>query len=557
MESLDADSLAALSAGDLRGLIVRLAAELGAFRATVSGLEGRIAGLENENTTLREQAAALTAENRTLKDEIARLKELPRRPPDKPSGMERSTEAGQTANKKSRSRRRRGATLPRIVISEEIVLPATRPAGSRFKGYDDIVVQELDLRARATRYRRERWTTPSGETASGVLPAGIVGGFGPDLQRFILALHFQGQVTTDRLTALLTGMGVVISKRQVVRLLAKCAQTFVAEEAEVLRAGLATAPWITVDDTSARHARRDGYTTQIGDDRFTAFRTGVSKSRANFLSILRAGSSLYVINAAALDYMRQRGLPEATLAALERAGQTEFADAAAFAAHLEALGLADRTVTPDPVALATEGALWGAIRHLGLLTNTVVVSDGAGQFRVGDHAACWVHAERLVYKLIPVNDIQRRAVEVTRQLIWWFYSDLKAYRLAPRPKRAAAMRARFDRIFSRVTGFALLDQLLRRLRRQKADLLRVLDRPETPLHTNGSENDIRAVVTKRKVSGGTISAAGREARDVLLGLMKTCRKLGVSFFRYLGCRLGVLGLQPIPPLEDLVRAARS
>jgi hypothetical protein len=525
------------------------------LRATVTGLEFRIGGLEDENTTLREQAAALTAQNRTLKDEVARLKELPRRPPDKPSGMEQSTQAGQIAKKKSRSRRRRGATLPRIAITEEVTLPAAAPVGSRFKGYDDIVVQDLDLAARATRYRRERWTTPSGETVSGALPAGIVGGFGPDLQRFILALHIQGQVTTDRLTTLLNGMGVVISKRQVVRLLAKCAQKFVGEEAQVLRAGLATAPWITVDDTSARHARRDGYTTQIGDDRFTAFRTGASKSRANFLSILRAGSSLYVINAAALDYMRRRGLPEATLATLEHAGQTEFADAATFKAHLEALGLGDREVTPDPIALATEGALWGAIRHLGLLEGTVVVSDGAGQFRVGDHAACWIHAERLVHKLIPVNDIQRRAVDVARQLIWWFYADLKAYRLAPHPKRAAAMRARFDRLFSRVTGFALLDQLLRRLRKQKADLLRVLDRPEIPLHTNGSENDIRAVVTKRKVSGGTISEAGRQARDVLLGLMKTCRKLSVSFFEFLGCRLGVECTPPIPPLEDLVSAA--
>ena len=76
---------------------------------------------------------------------------------------------------------------------------------------------------------------------SGVLPTGLVGGFGPHLQRFILALHIQGQVKTDRLTALLTGMGVVISKHQVVRLLAKCSQKFIAEESEFLRAGLATA----------------------------------------------------------------------------------------------------------------------------------------------------------------------------------------------------------------------------------------------------------------------------------------------------------------------------
>src|ERR1700710_1859819 len=191
MESLDVDSLEALSAGDLRGLIVRLAAELSALRVTVSGFEGRIGGLEDENTTLREQAAGLRAQNRTLKDEVARLKALPRRPPDRPSGMEQSTQTGQIAKKKSRSRRRRGATLARIAITQEVVLPAAAPAGSRFKGYDDIVVQDLDLRARATRYRRERWTTPSGETVSGALPAGIVGGFGPDLQRFILALHIQ------------------------------------------------------------------------------------------------------------------------------------------------------------------------------------------------------------------------------------------------------------------------------------------------------------------------------------------------------------------------------
>ncbi len=85
----------------------------------------------------------------------------------------------------------------------------------------------------------------------------------------------------------------------------------------------------------------------------------------------------------------------------------------------------------------------------------------------------------------------------------------------------------------------------------------MLERPETPLHTNASEIDIRACVTKRKISGGTMSEAGRTARDVLLGLMKTCRKLGVSFYRYLGDRLRVPGAAPIPPLPDLVRQAAT
>jgi len=85
----------------------------------------------------------------------------------------------------------------------------------------------------------------------------------------------------------------------------------------------------------------------------------------------------------------------------------------------------------------------------------------------------------------------------------------------------------------------------------------VLQHPEIPLHTNGSENDIRACVTKRKVSGGTMSTAGRTARDVMLGLMKTCSKLGVSFFRYLGDRLHVPGAITILPLPDLIRQAAT
>ena len=198
-----------------------------------------------------------------------------------------------------RSRRRRGAKRDRDAVTAEVVVKAAPPPGSRFKGYQDILVRELRLSAEVVRYRRERWLAPSGETVLAPLPAGIVGGFGPGLRRFLPVAHAQGQVTTERLAALLGGIGVEISKRQVVRLLTSRLDDLIAEDREVLRAGLATARWVTVDDTAARHARADGVTTQIGDGRFTAFRTGASKSRAAFLSTLRAGHTEYVIDGAA------------------------------------------------------------------------------------------------------------------------------------------------------------------------------------------------------------------------------------------------------------------
>ena len=208
--------------------------------------------------------------------------------------------------------------------------------------------------------------------------------------------------------------------------------------------------------------------------------------------------------------------------------------------------------------VATEGALWGSVKAHGFLPDTVIVSDDAGQFNVGQHGLCWVHCERLVHKLDAFTDENRAAQATVRELIWNFYRDLKAYRLAPTKQRKAALQARFDRIFTRKTGFVTLDRLLARLNANKPELLRVLDRPEIPLHTNGSENDIRCQVTRRKVSAGTRSDIGRDCRDAFLGLAKTCAKLEIAFWDYLGDRLAVPGTQAIPRLPEIILArARS
>ena len=499
-----------------------------------------------------EQMVELQRMVAALREEIARLKGGPRRPNLKPSGMERGTDPKPSENAGDKKRPRGGTRSKLLIHAEETVKVAAPPRGSRFKGYTSFVVQDLVIRPHVVNFRCERWQTPDGGMMTAPLPAGISGHFGPELRRFVLAQYHQGQVTVPRLVALLQALGIVISKRQLMRLLIADQDAFVDEARDVLRAGLSNATWITVDDTGARHMAANGFCTQIGNAHFTWFGTTDCKSRGNFLELLRAGHSDYVINDEALAYMRQRALSGPVVARLAEHPDRFFANQAAWSVHLDQLGISALKVNPDPVTVATEGALWGSIKAHDFLPNTVIVSDDAGQFNVGQHALCWVHAERLIHKLDTFTDEQRQAQRKTRDLVWRFYRDLKAYRQNPSTKRQAALRARFDRIFTRKTGFVTLDRLLARLHANKHELLMVLDRPEIPLHTNGSENDIRCQVTKRKVSAGTRSDAGRDCRDAFLGLGKTCAKLGIAFWHYLGSRLAVPDVPSVPPLADLV-----
>lgn len=511
-----------VSPAELKALVLELAAEVAALKEVVA----------------------------LQRAEIARLKGLPGPPTIKPSGMEKASEAS-PQNNRNKKRRRRGRQRIRVAIEDRVV-KAEVPAGSRFKGYESYLIQDLVVRPVAIRFRRERWLTPAGDTIVAPLPAGIVGHFGPELRRFVLAQYHQGQVTIPRLVALLDAIGIAVSKRQVVRLLIDSQDRFRAEALDVLRAGLGSAAWVTVDDTGARHKTQNGFCTQIGNDRFAWFATTGSKSRLNFLELLRAGHGDYVINAAALAYMKSRALSGTVIRQLAQHQTTHFADRVAWLAHLDRLGVTALKVTPDPVLIATEGALWGSVKAHGLINGTVIVSDDAGQFQVGHHALCWIHAERLVHKLDTFTDQHRAAQKRVRSLIWRYYRDLKTYCRNPTPARKAALRVRFDRIFKRRTGFNTLDRLLARLYANKTELLTVLDRPEIPLHTNGSENDIRSQVTRRKISGGTRSDAGRDCRDTFLGLAKTCTKLRISFWDYLGDRLNIAGSAPIPYLAELV-----
>jgi hypothetical protein len=411
-------------------------------------------------------------------------------------------------------------------------------------------VQGLTIEPHNVLYRRARYLTPDGRTVLAPLPptAAVAGRhFDPSLVTYLLAQRYDQRVPPQLLLEQLWDWGIDISEGEVNALLTERLEVFHQEKDELLPVGLEVSPYVQADDTGARHQGHNGYCTYVGNDWFASFTSTDTKSRRNFLEVLRGPHTDFVLNEAAFTYMAEHHLPEVVQAHLRTAAGQHCADAAAWQAFLERLGVTAKW----HVRLASEAALLGSVMAHGCNPDLVIVSDDAGQFGILTHAQCWVHGDRRLARLNAFNEQYQQAQEGVRERLWDYYHDLKAYQAAPQEAKKAGLSARFDTIFMAATNFATINEVLEGIQEEKAEFLRVLERPEVPLHNNVAEGDIREYVSIRKVSGGTRSDLGRRCRDTFASLKKTCRKLGVSFWAYLRDRL--TGAEKVPRLAELIR----
>ena len=487
-----------------------------------------------------------------LKDEIARLKGNNPKPKIKPSQLEQpKKEEGKGHDEGRRPGSEKRHKTAELVINEERKVPAKDvPEGSTFKGYKDFVVQGLELKPHNIRYLLECWETPDGRHITAEPPAETGGKhFSSELIRFILYQYHHCHVTQPLLLEQLRELGVDVSSGQINNILIEGKDDFHEEKDAILRAGLVVSQYVSVDDTGARHQGKNGYCTHIGNELFSWFESTSSKSRINFLRLLRAGRPDYVINSDAVAYWEAQGLSRAVrnLLSTQDDGPRVFADDAQWEQYLNQKGVRNAR----HIQMATEGALFGSIIEHGISKNLVILSDDAGQFKVLLHALCWIHAERSIDRITPMSEKGRDDLEEVLKRLWQLYRDLKIYKTDPQPAEAERLDRVFDEIFTMKTHSASLNNALKRICNNKDELLLVLRHPEIPLHNNLSENAIREYAQRRKISGGTRSEAGRRSRDTFTSLKKTCRKLGVSFWHYLGDRLNKIF--SIPNLADLIR----
>ncbi len=533
----------------------------------IDGLELEIPQAEQTPTVkeLLRIIAQLQQENRKLREEIDRLKGLPPKPQRKPSmlGQDQPPQSGsgKKAKRRKRKGKRPGSTKRKktsLLRIDEIVpcVPENLPHGAVRVSCRDWFVQDLEVHSHNICYRREVYRLSDGTWMVGLLPEHVQGHFGATLHSFVLYQHYHNQVTQPLIHEQLLDLGVDISSGQVDRILHHGHEAFAAEKETLLEAAREVSKHFHTDDTSAKHRGKNGHTTVISNEFFASFTTSDSKSRLNFLEILRSPLQDYVVGPDALFYMEWHGLSQRELKRLESASGAEglvIEGAEAWERQLDAWNFTSQ----EARRIVTEGALFGCLMGYDLYVHQPIISDDAGQFKILGymHALCWLHAERNVARVIPMNQREHNILDRVRSSIWNYFQSLKAYREAPTERKKRHLQRRFDELFLKPTGFVELNEALSRIQAKKEELLLVLEHPDLPLDNNMAERDLRQWAKLRKVSSGTRSSLGRKCRDIFLSLRATCRKLGISFWQYLQDRKKKSN--SISSLAELIHLAAS
>lgn len=499
---------------------------------------------------------AAQAENQRLRDELNRLKGAQGAP-----AIKANTPQPPPKDHSSEQERRKPKTwskdrkTDRIALDREQVVqidPTHLPPDAVFKGYEDVVVQDVIFRTDNVLFHKEKFYSPSQhQTYLASLPQGYRGQFGPGLKSLALVFYFGAQMSEPKVAELLRSVGVQISDGQVSNLLIKGQAPFHAEKEALYQAGLASSPWQHLDDTSTRVNGQNGYCHIVCNPLYTAYFTTAAKDRLTIIDVLtNHRPRRFLVNAEALSFMEACGLSALRRQQMEQLPSGTIMEEATMQAlleeHLPGLGPQQRKWLLDAMAVAAYHA------DVEFPVVRLLVCDDAPQFTLvtEELALCWVHEGRHYKKLMPAIPSHQALLEAFVQRFWTYYDQLLAYQEQPTPEEATRLAGEFETLFATVTGYRALDERITKTRVKKSCLLMVLVHPEIPLHNNPAELGARARVRKRDVSFGPRTCEGAKAWDTFMTLAETATKLGVSFYHYIHDR--VSGIYQIPALANII-----
>ena len=487
--------------------------------------------IQEQAKIIQEQVEEIAALKKTVqeqKDEINRLKKMSKRPKLREKKGNSKERSGKPDSNKNKDGSDFGNDISPKKIREEIVIEASNiPEGSRFKGYQEYSVQELEVIPKDIIYKLEVWQAPDSTIIRASLPQELQGShFGHQMRALMHNLYILG-MTEPGLFEFLKSSGIEISEGQVHNLLMSESAAYSQASEAILTAGLEEAPYIRVDDTGAKHQHKNNYCTHIGGKNFAYYKTTASKSRENFLKILLQGKEGYIINEAFIWHLFQSGVEDDVLNRFEEYSGKRYETRKGLNRLVNSLGIGNKKLREQCI----EAGLIGFISETILKPGQVLLSDRAGQFAIFDHAACWVHMERPLRKL-PVSSAEAEAeIEQVRGIIWDLYDKVKE--AASTQKGKEEVHELYDQLVGMQSMSPGVNTVIASFAKYREEMLKALDHPGLPLHNNDSERDIRGVAKRRNISGSTKSEEGKAFRDGLMTLKQTCARLGINFFGYL------------------------
>jgi len=502
----------------------------------------------------------LQAENQALQDEINRLKGEQGKPAIKPPAPKKDYSSRQHYRRSPKKGKEKGSKNARLRVAitrtEKLVVEQqSLPKDAVFKGYEQVIVQEVIFRPEVICFQKEKFYSPSEQmTYLAKLPEGFEGQFGPGLIALVLQLYYQAGLSEPKLHQLLTTFGFLVSPAQISKwLIERYQPIFGAEKQEVTKAGLASTTYHHFDHTGTRGRGQNLACHILCNPYYTTFTTLEKKDRLSVLRVLLGEAELgFIYNTLTAELLEKMGLAAkwrkalANLAPAPDQFPTEKILVEWLKVRLPKLSQVNCKLVVDAFAIAAYQT------QTGWPIVDTLVCDDAPQFNylTRQLALCWIHEGRHYNKLEPHSTDHRNILTGWLKSFWGFYDQLLLYSQKPDPATKAFLVRRFEEVFTPNGDYHELDEQIRKSRAKREQLLAVLEQPGLPLHNNPAELGARQRVRKLDVSLAVFTEKGLAAWDSLQTVVATCLKLGVNVYHYLFDRIS--GKRQMKSLATLI-----
>lgn len=458
------------------------------------------------------------------------------------------------------TKRNRKSKIEKIEVDREEICKIDKsmlPADAYFTEYAINIVQDIIITRDNVRFKKEVYYSPSQhKTFMGSVPIGYEGGYGPGVKTEILAMKYINNMSEPKIVSSLQTIGILISPTYVSNRLTFPAymQPFINEKNDLFEAALEVSSFLQIDDTGCRVNGTGQYVQILCNDFFTLFFTTPRKDRLTILDILRNFKPrCFIFNDDTFGFLKIFNVSSKLIGKIKFMTENTVYDETKLNDFLDELFPHPKYGKNLRIRISEAAAIAHYQQDETINKVNILVADDAPQFKLLTMylALCWIHIGRHIKKLNPVTLQFQNKLEIFQKEFWQYYNTLREFKKKPEEENVEELKAQFDKLFSTRTGYLELDKRIEKIATKKENLLTVLTYADVPLHNNASENGARVQKRREDVSLQTKNQNGTIAKDAMMSVVESCKKLTINGRKFIQDR--ILQSGKIPRLADVIR----